>query len=319
MQAKPFDPARLAPDVRAVLEAMNESGAPPLDTLPIAEMREAYKQIGATLGGEVLPVGEVRDIKAMGPAGAIPLRLYVPQTPSSPGAATVYIHGGGWSLGDLDSHDKVCRRLVHNSGVTVVAIGYRLAPEYPAPAGPDDVVAAIRWLAEHAGEFALDPQRLAVAGDSAGGSLAAVATQQLRDEGQFRAQVLFYPCGDLSPTGWAFSSRVENGNVPPLTLDAMHAMSDPFVSDIDPRDPRVSPLLASTFDRLPPALIFSGECDALRDDGRLYRDALQSAGVPVDYVEILGMVHGFIEMAGVLNTAVEASERAGAFLRQNLS
>jgi acetyl esterase len=107
--------------------------------------------------------------------------------------------------------------------------------------------------------------------------------------------------------------------VPPLTLDAMHAMSDPFVSDIDPRDPRVSPLLASTFDRLPPALIFSGECDALRDDGRLYRDALQSAGVPVDYVEILGMVHGFIEMAGVLNTAVEASERAGAFLRQNLS
>ena len=127
MQAKPFDPARLAPDVRAVLEAMNESGAPPLDTLPIAEMREAYKQIGATLGGEVLPVGEVRDIKAMGPAGAIPLRLYVPQTPSSPGAATVYIHGGGWSLGDLDSHDKVCRRLVHNSGVTVVAIGYRLA------------------------------------------------------------------------------------------------------------------------------------------------------------------------------------------------
>ena len=319
MQAKPFDPARLARVVRAVLEAMNESGAPPLDTLPIAEMREAYKQIGATLGGEVQPVGEVRDIKAMGPAGAIPLRLYVPQTPSSPGAATVYIRGGGWSLGDLDSHDKVCRRLVHNSGVTVVAIGYRLAPEYPAPAGPDDVVAAIRWLAEHAGEFALDPQRLAVAGDSAGGSLAAVATQQLRDEVQFRAQVLFYPCGDLSPTGWAFSSRVENGNVPPLTLDAMHAMSDPFVSDIDPRDPRVSPLLASTFDRLPPALIFSGECDALRDDGRLYRDALQSAGVPVDYVEILGMVHGFIEMAGVLNTAVEASERAGAFLRQNLS
>lgn len=319
MQAKPLDPARLNPEVLAVLETMNETGAPPLGSLPIAQMREAYKQIGATLGGEPLPVGEVRDLHADGPAGPIPLRLYVPQGHKSPRAAIIYIHGAGWSLGDLDSHDKVCRRLVHNSGLTIVAVDYRLTPEHPAPAGPDDVVAAIRWLIRHAGDLGLDARRLAVAGDSAGGSLAAAATQQLRDEVPFRAQLLFYPCGDLSTSGWALPSRFENGNVPPLTLGAMHAMSDPFVSDIDPRDPRVSPLLASDFARLPPALIISGDCDALRDDARLYRDALKSAGVPVEHIELPGMVHGFIEMAGVLRTAVEAVEQAGAFLRTRLS
>lgn len=318
MQAQPFDPARLAPDVRRVLEAMAAGDAPPLESLPIAQMREAYKQIGASLGGEPLAVGAVHEWHAEGPAGPIPLRLYLPEEGEGAHAATIYLHGGGWSVGDLDTHDKVCRRLVHTSGHAVVSVDYRLAPEYPAPAGPEDVVTAIRWLFSHAAEVGLDPQRLAVAGDSAGGSLSAVATLQLRGEIPLRAQVLFYPCTDLSPAADAFASRSENGNVPPLTLAAMHALSDPFVGDFNTRDQRLSPLRADDFHGLPPALIFTGECDVLRDDGRLYRNALTKAGVEVDYVEVPGMVHGFIEMAGVLPAAVQAFERAGSFLRKQL-
>ncbi|MGU7775743.1 alpha/beta hydrolase [Burkholderia sp. MR1-5-21] len=320
MKIAPFDPSRLAPEVREVLEAMATHDAPPLESLPFPQMRHAYRQIGAMLGGEPLPVREVREMHADGPAGSIPLRLYLPENVgAAPHALTVYIHGGGWSLGGLDSHDKVCRRLAVSARCAVVSVDYRLAPEYPAPAGPADVLAAIRWLAAHASEFALDPQRIAVAGDSAGGSLSAVACQQLRGQIALRAQVLFYPSTDLSPASHEFPSRHENGAVPPLTLTLMRAMSDPFVAGFDTTDPRVSPLRATDLYDLPAALIFTGACDVLRDDGWLYYAALQAAGVPVEYVEVPGMVHGFIEMAGVLPAAVQAIERAGVFLRDRLA
>ncbi|WCE05562.1 alpha/beta hydrolase [Pseudoxanthomonas sp. JBR18] len=320
MQADPFDPARLTPDVLAVLTGMAASGAPTLESLPIAEMRQAYLQVGALLGGEPMPVGQILELQAAGPAGPIPLRLYLPRTGTAPYATTVYLHGGGWSLGDLDSHDKVCRRLVHTAGCAVVAVDYRRAPEHPAPAGPDDVVAAVRWIAAQATELGLDASRLAVAGDSAGGSLAAVACQQLLgSEVALSAQVLFYPATDLSPTGDAFDSRRRNGAVPPLTLEAMQAMSGPFLCNgFDTRDPRVSPRFAADLRGLPPALIITAQCDALLDDGRLYRDALNEAGVPVEYIEYPGMIHGFIEMAGVLPAARTAMEQAAAFLGVHL-
>ena len=155
-----------------------------------------------------------------------------------------------------------------------------------------------------------------MAGDSAGGSLAAVACQQLRHgEVTLRAQVLFYPSTDLSPAGEAFPSRQQNSAVPPLTLALMKAMSDPFVTGFDRTDPKVSPLQATDFGGLPPALIFTGECDVLRDDGRAYRDALQRAGVVVEYIEYPGMVHGFIEMAGVLPVTDTAIQKAAVFLK----
>lgn len=316
MPTKAFDPSRLAPDVLRAMEAM--TNMPSFESLPIPQMREAYRLIGANLGGAPLAVGSIREAQIEGAAGSLPLRLYLPNNGDAPYAASIYLHGGGWSIGDIDTHDKVCRRLVHTSGHAVVSVGYRLAPEHPAPAGPDDVVAAVRWLFRHGGELNLNPQRLAVAGDSAGGSLAAVVTQQLRGEVPLRAQVLFYPATDLSPAADNFASRFENGNVPPLTLAAMHAMSNPFVRTFDTADPRLSPLRASNFYGLPPALIFVGECDVLRDDGRHYRDALEKAGVEVEYVEVPGMVHGFIEMAGVLPAAVQAFEQAGTFLRGRL-
>jgi acetyl esterase len=315
MHVDPFDISRLAPEVQTMLAGMASSGAPPLESLPFPQMRLAYRQIGAMLGGEPLPVAEVRDLNAEGPAGPIPLRLYLPVSGSAPYPVTVYFHGGGWSIGDLESHDKACRRLTHEAGCAVVGVDYRLAPEHPAPAGPDDAVAAVRWLAAHAEALGLDPQRIAVAGDSAGGSLSAVVSQQLRgSEVTLRAQVLFYPSTDLTPAADAFPSRRENGAVPPLTIGLMKALSDPFIADFDTRDPRLSPLHAPDLHGLPPTLIFTGQCDVLRDDGRAYRDALRAAGVLVDYVELPGMVHGFIEMAGVLPAAVQAMRDAGGFL-----
>ncbi|MBD7923132.1 MULTISPECIES: alpha/beta hydrolase [Xanthomonas] len=323
MQADPFDPSRLAPDVLTALATMAAAadGKPPLHTLPMPAMRRAYREITTVLGGDAWPMREVRDLQADGPLGPIPLRRYLPAAAAAPSAAIVYLHGGGWILGDLDSHDKVCRRLAHAAGCAVIAVDYRLAPEHPAPAGPEDVLAAIRWLHAHAAELALDPARLAVAGDSAGGGLAAMACQALRGSAvALRAQVLFYPGTDLSPGGDAFPSRRRNGAVPPLTLELMQAMSGPFLSSgLDPRDPRLSPLQAADVSGLPPALVFTAECDALLDDGRLYADALRTAGVPVEYVELPGMVHGFIEMAGVLPAAVQAIERSGAFLRERLA
>jgi acetyl esterase len=320
MQIAPFDPLRLAPDVRELLAAMAASGAPPLESLPLAQRREAYRQIGASLGGEPVPVREVRALLADGPAGKIPLRLYLPDRADGvPYGVTVYLHGGGWTLGDLDSHDRICRRLVHASGCGVVSVDYRLAPEHPAPAGPEDVLAAIRWLASHAMSLGLDPERIAVAGDSAGGSLAAVACQRLRGEVPLRAQVLFYPSTDLSPAGEHFPSRYENGAVPPLTLELMHALSSPFTEGFDTADTRLSPLREADLRNLPPALIVTAECDVLRDDGRYYRDALRAAGVPVEFVEVPGMVHGFVEMAGVLRAAIEVLEHAGAYLGKMLA
>ncbi|GAB2791506.1 alpha/beta hydrolase [Halomonas shantousis] len=316
-----FDLSRLDPEVQAVLGEMAAQSLPPLDTLPIAQMREVYRTMGNLLGGDTKPMHAIRALEADGPQGPIPLRLYQPQAPGgAPQPATIYLHGGGWTIGDLESHDKICRRLAHGSGEAVIAVDYRLAPEYPAPAGPEDVLAAIRWIAAHADALGLDASRLAVAGDSAGGGLSAMACQQLRgSEVALCAQVLFYPSVDLTPDSDDFPSRQRNGDVPPLTTELMHALAEPFVGDHDTTDLRVSPLRATDFSGLPPALIVAAEYDALLDEGRYYRDALQAAGVAVEYVEVPRMVHGFIEMAGAVSAAARTLDQAAGFLRRHLA
>ena len=321
MQSDPFDPTRLSPDVAAVLAEMARSGVPPFQSLSVDEARAAYRQMGAMLGGEPLRMREVRNLHAPGPAGPIPLRLYLPETAAASALpVTVYLHGGGWVIGDLESHDRVCRRLAQGAQCAVVAVDYRLAPEHPAPAGPDDVLAAVRWIFDHALELGLDPMRMAVAGDSAGGGLAAVCALHFRDtDVRLRAQVLFYPGIDLSPAALAFDSLRENGAVPPLTLELMAFFSEKFLTTCDPLDPRISPLRAPDHRGLPPTLIFTAECDAIRDHGRHYRDALESAGVEVEYVELPGMIHGFVEMAGVLPASVRAFEHAAEFLHRTLA
>lgn len=316
-----FDLSRLDPEVQAVLGEMAAQSLPPLETLPITQMREVYRTLGDRLGGEAKPMHEIRNLKADGPLGPIPLRLYRPgAVGDTPQPATIYLHGGGWTIGDLESHDKICRRLAHGSGEAVIAVDYRLAPEYPAPAGPEDVLAAIRWIAANAASLGLDASRLAVAGDSAGGGLSAMACQQLRgSEVALCAQVLFYPGVDLTPDSGDFPSRQRNGNVPPLTTELMHALAEPFIGGYDTTDLRVSPLRATDFSGLPPALIVTAEYDALLDEGRCYRDKLQAAGVAVSYVEVPRMIHGFIEMAGAVSAAVRALDQAADFLHRHLT
>lgn len=312
----------VTPEVEALLRLMAASGLPPLDRLPIADARSAYAQIGAMLGGSSLDMQAVEELNADTAAAEIPLRLYRPrQLPEGPAPLVVYLHGGGWVVGSLDSHDKVCRRLAHFSGCAVLAVDYRLAPEYPMPTGAEDVIAVLRWLAGAASALNIDPRRIAIAGDSAGASLSAVACLALRDsEVKLRAQVLFYPAADNTQAAWArFPARQENAEVPPLTAELMQHWTGLFLGETgDPQDYRISPLLADDHFNLPPALIVTAECDTLRDDGRAYSDALKAAGNQVEHLELPGMIHGFIEMPGALPGTAWVMERAAAFIRSQL-
>lgn len=312
--------ARLTPEVGGLLAQLAAHPQPPLDSLTPAQARAAYVQLNRALGLPPAPVTRVDELSAPGPLGPIPLRLYRPYAEDDrPRPLVVYLHGGGWVIGDLDSHDSLCRQIALGTGFAVLAVHYALAPEHPAPASPDDVLAALHWLAEAGSALNLDLDRVAVAGDSAGGGLAAMAALHLR-EGPLRlkAQVLIYPGVDNTPEAWNHPSRIENAQVPPLTRPMMDYFSGMYLQDVDTRDPRVSPLYAPSHADLPPALIFGAECDALRDDARLYAQALIGAGNAVEYHELPGMIHGFIEMLGVLPGVRWTLERMNAFLREHL-
>ncbi|MGY8817820.1 MAG: alpha/beta hydrolase [Pseudomonadales bacterium] len=312
----------VSPEVEALMQMMAASGVPSFERLPIADARKAYVQLGAKLGGPSLEVQSVEELNADVAAAGIPLRLYRPQQlPEGPAPLVVYLHGGGWVVGGLDSHDKVCRRLAHLSGCAVLAVDYRLAPEHSMPTGAYDVIAVLHWLVRAATLLNIDPQRIAIAGDSAGASLSAVACLALRSsEVKLRAQVLFYPAADMTEAAWTrFPARQENADVPPLTADLIRHWTGLFLGESgDPQDYRISPLLADDHRDLPPALIVTAECDTLRDDGRAYCDALRAAGNQVEHLELAGMIHGFIEMPGALPGTAWVMERAATFLRSQL-
>lgn len=311
---------RLAKPVQDFFNRMGPNDLPKLGKMSLNDARNAYRQMGEDLGGKSVSIEQVEDLHAKGPAGLISIRIYRPEIDHS-GAipVIVYLHGGGWMWGDLDSHDKICRRLAHCSGCAVVAVEYRLAPEHPAPAASDDVIAAIFWLYSFANKLGLNKQKIAIAGDSAGGNLAAIACQQLRDSDiQLKAQVLFYPATDLTPESDSFQSRRENAAIPPLPLNAVHIASQTYLSGFDAYDPRVSPLQNPNLQGLPPALVIVGSCDVLLDDSKHYARALKDAGNETEYVEVSGMIHGFIEMAGVFNVSVDAIEQASSFLKNHL-
>ena len=294
------------PEVVALFEAMKAQNPPPLPSLPPAEARAVYRARAQGNGGARIDMAEVRDLAAEGPAGPIPLRLYRPAgAPPRETPVLVYIHGGGWVIGDLDSHDAVCRAIAERAGCLVVAVDYRLSPEHPAPAAAEDCIAALRWVASHAGEWGGDPARLAVGGDSAGGSLSAVAAIAARDAGlPLRAQILIYPSTDNRRSAPPYRSRIANREVPPLLPDVL----DWFMSQYLPdpalgEDWRQSPIAAADKGGLAPALVIVAERDPLHSEGLAYADALAAAGVAVSRLDIPGMIHGFITMRGVLSAA----------------
>ncbi|MGI5133064.1 alpha/beta hydrolase [Pseudonocardia sp. CA-107938] len=296
----PLDPA-----CRDVLGILAASGAPPLDELPLPEARAAYDQLAAFAGAPA-PVASTEDVSA----GGVPARLYRPEG-EGPHPVLIFLHGGGWVLGSAAGYDTVARGLCAGAGAIVVSVDYRLAPEHPFPAAVDDVRTAALWVRATAASLGGDPARLAVAGDSAGGNLAAVLANEL--PGTFALQVLLYPGTDLT---MSHPSVVENGEGYLLTRAAMTWFTDQYVGQLDRRNPRVSPLYAAeeTLAAAPPALIITAEFDPLRDEGTAYAARLAAAGVPVEHTSYPGMIHAFFALGGLVPAAERARDQVCAAL-----
>jgi acetyl esterase len=286
------------------------AGGKPVEEMTIEEGRAALEERVRLLGGSPQEVATVRDVSA----GSVPVRVYAPSA-DQPLPALVFFHGGGWVKGSLQSHDVVCRALANGAGCVVVSVDYRLAPEHQFPAAIDDAFASLQYVAAHAAELGIDPDRLAVAGDSAGGNLAAAVALLARDSDGPRLvhQLLIYPVTDYNLDT---TSYLENADGFMLTREAMRFYWRHYLrSDADGDDPRASPLRASRFDLLPSALIITAEFDPLRDEGRAYASRLEAAGVTVTYSEYAGLVHGFVTYMGVIDQGKVAVAEASAALR----
>lgn len=265
------------------------------------------------------PVGQVRDFSIPGPAGDIPVRHYRPAVDRT-GAVLVFFHGGGWVLGDLETHDQACRQTCRDAGVSVLSVDYRRAPENKAPAAVEDAMVAYLWAVDHATELGAAPDRVAVGGDSAGGNLAAVVSQQARNNGLQLPllQYLIYPAVDFTvvrPSRDLFAEGFF------LTKAAMESFESDYLDDsgIDRADPRVSPILADTLTGLPPALITTAGFDPLRDEGNEYAAKLQAAGVQVDLRVQGSLIHGYYNMARVGGAPAVAIDEMTSALRAHLS
>ncbi len=309
------------PKVQALIDTLDAS-FPPLDpTVSGAVTRQrarAARQGVVSPSGE--PVAEVRDDVIPGPAGPIPVRIYRPLDTSAASAPTVmFFHGGGWILCDLDSHDGICRSLANASGCLVVSVDYRLAPEHPFPSGLDDCYAATAWWADHGADYGADPEHLAIAGDSAGGNLAAAVCLMARDRGGPRLdmQVLVYPVIDYSDATGSHRSNAEGFFL--TSAYVMYYWREYLSDPANGTHPYASPLRAETHRGLPPAVILTAEHDPLRDEGEAYAAALRAAGVPVRSHCYLGMFHGFLGFTAVLEAAADAMSEIGQSLRQVFS
>jgi acetyl esterase len=310
----------LHPQARALLKLIEDSKMPPTHTLPPDMARKLYLERRSFSQPAVPDVALAEDLKAEGPHGAIALRHYRPAASSANAVlpVLVYYHGGGWVIGDLDTHDVLCRQLANASGCSVVAVDYRLAPEHRFPAAFDDSLAATYWVAREAKGLKIDASRLAVGGDSAGGNLAAAVAIAARDKAdlQIAYQLLIYPATDQRP---GFPSRTSNGQGYLLTADTMKYFHDHYITDqaLD-LDWRASPLLASSLAGLPPALVVTAGFDPLLDEGLAYAKALTDAGNRAAYLCFQRQIHGFITMGRVLDEANTAVALCAAELRRAL-
>jgi acetyl esterase len=293
---------------------------PPTHTLSPAEARAFYRERRTFTQPEPPQVAAVRELTATTPQGDIPLRLYRPLGSDATTVlpVLVYYHGGGWVIGDLDTHDTLCRELANAAGCAVVAVDYRMGPEHRFPAAVDDVLAATRWVRAQAGALRLDPGRLAVGGDSAGGNLAAVVALAARDAGDLpiALQLLIYPATDMRR---GHPSHTTNGDGYVLTRDTLAYFHDHYIADpAHDLDWRASPLLHTDLAGLPPALVITAGYDPLRDEGLDYARALTEAGNRATCVCFERQIHGFITMGRVLDEANTAVALCAAELRRIL-
>ncbi len=304
----------LHPQVQAILDMLAENPPPPPGTLSPDEMRAFYAAMSDVTDPKDVPIGKTENLTAPGPAGDIPVRIYTPVAAATVTPALVFFHGGGWVIGTLETHDALCRLLANDSGCKVVSVDYRLAPEHPFPAAADDAFAATKWVYENAADMGIDASCIAVGGDSAGGNLAAVVCHMAQSTSvKIGFQMLFYPVTEAladTPSMTAFATGYL------LERDAMEWFVAQYVPDgTNPKDPKVSPLLADSFKGQPPAYVVTAGYDPLRDEGRAYADKLDEAGVEVAYINYDDLIHGFYTMAGVVEPARAAIKDAAMALK----
>ncbi|HTQ14742.1 MAG TPA: alpha/beta hydrolase [Rhizomicrobium sp.] len=310
----------LDPLVKGFLDQMGAVPGPKMWELPAAAAREMFAAMMLLVGPKDVPIGKVQNLVMPGPGGDIALRSYAPvAAKGEPLPTLVFFHGGGFVIGNLDTHDGLCRLIANESGVRVIAVDYRLAPEHKYPAAIDDAFAAVNWVEDNAAELGVDANRIAVGGDSAGGGLAATVAQMARAKGdpKLAFQMLLFP---VTQIGGETTSYREFGQGYFLEAQSLRWFFDHYAGkSFDANDPKISPLHAADVSGLPPAYVMLGGFDPLHDEGLAYADKLRAAGVKVTVADYPDMVHDFIYLQAVLPQALEAVKSAAAALKGALA
>ena len=308
-------------DLQKVLDMIREADRPPHRDIPIKEARAGYQALVNLLDpqGEIIHRSEDRIIP--GPAGHVPARIYWPRENNKYEklGLFMYLHGGGYVIGDLNTHDHLCRRLANRGDCIVVSVDYRLAPEHPFPAGRDDCIAAMNWCADHAGELGADAARIAIGGDSAGGNLSAVCAITARDQGDpiLRLQLLIYPA--VAPE-MNSHSHTAFGDGYLLTQENMTWFIEQYSGGQDlSNEPTYAPLIADDHRGLAPAEIIVAGYDPLRDEGMAYGKILSAAGVEVNIINYEGAIHAFMQFHDASQACREAVDYCGAVIKKALS
>lgn len=307
------------PEVKKILDMINSADGKPIEEMTVQENRNGLHAFYEDLRGEKQEVGNVENVNIpVSGEEEISLRIYTPKG-EGPFPVLVFYHGGGWVLGDLEIVDPILRWVTNETETMVVSVDYRLAPEYKFPIAVEDCYDATKWVAENIQNYNGIPEKIAVAGDSAGGNLAAVIPLMAKDRGgpKISLQIMLYPVTDFSMNT---TSYLENGQGNYLETAAMHWFADQyFNNDEDKANPYAAPLLAEDLTGLPPAVVFTAEYDVLRDEGEAYAKKLEEAGVPVELKRFDGQIHGFFWMPAIMDDAHEALRMINNALKKQFS
>jgi acetyl esterase len=301
----------LDPIVKGFLDQMKAAGGPKMSEAGALAGREQFNGLMQMVGPKDVPVGKIENITVPTPSGGVPIRVY---TPVAAGAdampALIYFHGGGFVIGNIESHDGLCRMMANEGSLRVISVDYRLAPEHKYPAALDDAFAAVVWVAQNAAQIGVDANRIAVGGDSAGGALAAICAQMAKARGgmALAAQMLLFPVTQIGEETGSIREFAVGYFLEKDTLDWFY--SSYLTADADKSDPKISPLRAKDLSGLPPAYILLGGYDPLHDEGMQYADKLRAAGVKVTVADHSDMVHTFIYLQAVLPQAHDALANA---------
>lgn len=314
-----IDGQALDPEVQLLLRLASLEEEPPLATLSIAAVRENLERQAAAFEGAKIQGTRVESLEIPGPDAPIGARLYTPEAAEPPVPLLVYLHGGGWVRGSLDTHDNPCRFLAREAGVLVLSVDYRLAPEHKFPAAVDDALSALRFAGESAADLGADPSRIALGGDSAGGNLTAAVSQVALAEGDRTPAfcLIIYPATDFTRKRRSYQLFSEGFLLTEEHMDWYRSQYLPH--DDAAEDPRASPLLADDLSGLPPTYLATAGFDLLRDEGEEYAARLRAAGVPVALRRHPGLIHGFVNLVGMGRTGPAAMREAVGALRVGLA